>query len=223
MSHVLERAKRILPYVPVTLVTAFLAAYAIRGVLAKCGHPAVPLDDAFIHFQYAKRLASGHFFSYVDGEGYSSGATSLLWPMLLAPLYLVGLRGLSIIWGAWFFGFVALGALAVETYRLSVRWADARPRAERRYLFRLSWWPAAASDTIAARSSWRSACRAIEWGQAHPSGPKDWRKLLAVSLARSFVGGDAGLNDHGVLWPFQVAVRGPRRPSRWSGRSSSRC
>src|SRR6185295_17991646 len=62
----------------------------------------------------------GHFYSFVDGEGYSSGATSLLWPLLLAPLYLVGLRGLSIIWGAWFFGFVALGALAVETYRLAL-------------------------------------------------------------------------------------------------------
>src|SRR6266516_835546 len=106
-SHLWVLARRILPYAPVTLLTAFLAAYTIRGVLAKCGHPAVPLDDAFIHFQYAKRLASGHFFSYVDGEGYSSGATSLLWPMLLAPLYLVGLRDLSIIWGAWFFGFVA--------------------------------------------------------------------------------------------------------------------
>ena len=77
-----------------------LAAYTIRAVIARCGHPAVPLDDAFIHFQYAKRLASGHFFSYVAGEGYSSGATSLLWPVVLAPLYAVGLTDLSIIWAA---------------------------------------------------------------------------------------------------------------------------
>src|SRR5215510_8452631 len=128
MSDVLERekssdtrsssplwllAKRVLPYAPVALLTAFLAAYAIRGVLAKCGHPAVPLDDAFIHFQYAKRIAGGHFFSYVDGEGYSSGATSLVWPTLLAPFYLLGLHDLAIIWAAWLLGFVALGALAV--------------------------------------------------------------------------------------------------------------
>src|SRR6185503_16176292 len=105
-------------YAPLGLATVCIASYAIRGILAKAEHPAVPLDDAFIHFQYAKRLATGHFFSYVDGEGYSSGATSIVWPLLLAPLYLLGLRDLSIIWGAWFFGFLALGALALETYRL---------------------------------------------------------------------------------------------------------
>ena len=107
-------------YLPVSIATIALAAYTIRAVIARCGHPAVPLDDAFIHFQYAKRLAGGHFFSYVDGEGYSSGATSLLWPVLLAPLYAAGLTDLSIIWGAWAFSFLALGALTVETYRLAL-------------------------------------------------------------------------------------------------------
>jgi hypothetical protein len=107
-------------FVPVSLATIALAAYTIRAVIARCGHPAVPLDDAFIHFQYAKRLAGGHFFSYVDGEGYSSGATSLLWPVLLAPLHAAGLTDLSIIWGAWALGFAALAALTVETYRLAL-------------------------------------------------------------------------------------------------------
>jgi len=112
-------AKRWAPYASVVVATAGLAAYVVREVLKRCGHPAVPLDDAFIHFQYARRLAGGHFFSYVEGEGYSSGATSLLWPTLLAPLYLIGLRDLTIIWAAWGLGFLALGALAVETYRLA--------------------------------------------------------------------------------------------------------
>jgi len=107
-------------FAPVAVATAALAAYTIRAVIGRCGHPAVPLDDAFIHFQYAKRLASGHFFSYVEGEGYSSGATSLLWPLLLAPLHAAGLNDLSIIWGAWVLGFLSLGALAVETYRLAL-------------------------------------------------------------------------------------------------------
>src|SRR5260221_10176726 len=103
LPTLLKRWRR---YAPVTLVTLALAGYAVRGVLAKCGHPAVPLDDAFIHFQYAKRLAGGHFFSYSPGDGYSSGATSLLWPMLLAPFYLAGLRDLSIIWAPWLLGFL---------------------------------------------------------------------------------------------------------------------
>ena len=107
-------------YVPVAVATIALAVYTIRTIIERCGHPAVPLDDAFIHFQYAKRLASGHFFSYVDGEGYSSGATSLLWPLLLAPLYAAGLTDLSIIWWAWILSFLALGALTVETYRLAL-------------------------------------------------------------------------------------------------------
>jgi hypothetical protein len=112
--------KRPLRFLPVSLAVGALAVYTIRTVLDRCGHPAVPLDDAFIHFQYAKRLATGHFFSYVDGEGYSSGATSILWPILLAPFYALGLTDLSIIWAAWAFGFLALGALAVETYRLAL-------------------------------------------------------------------------------------------------------
>ena len=48
-----------------------------------------PLDDAFIYFQYAKNLIHGHFFEYVAGEGYSSGATSFLYAFLLAPFALV--------------------------------------------------------------------------------------------------------------------------------------
>lgn len=114
-------ATRLLPWLPAAVVAALVARVALSAVLEKAGHPAVPLDDAFIHFQYAKRLAHGRFFSYVDGDGFSSGATSLLWPALLAPLYALGLRDLSIIWGAWFFGWAALVALAVETYRLSTK------------------------------------------------------------------------------------------------------
>jgi hypothetical protein len=114
------RFRRAFRFVPVACAVGALAVYTIRAVLARAGHPAVPLDDAFIHFQYAKRLAGGHFFSYVDGDGYSSGATSLLWPLLLAPFYALGLDDLSIIWAAWGLGFLALGALTVETYRLAL-------------------------------------------------------------------------------------------------------
>lgn len=55
-----------------------------------------PLDDAFIYFQYAKNLARGGFFEYVRGEGYSSGATSFLYALILTPFAFV-LRGSSLI------------------------------------------------------------------------------------------------------------------------------
>ena len=51
------------------------------------------LDDVYIHFQYAKRLAEGHFFSYSNSDGFSKGATSFLYPILLAPGWLLGFRG----------------------------------------------------------------------------------------------------------------------------------
>ncbi len=114
----------ILPYGPVVIVTFLLARATLRTLLAKAGEPAVPLDDAYIHFQYARSLAEGRFFSFVPGEGYTSGATSLLWPTLLAPAYALGLRGTSIIWAAWTLGFAFLALLAVETKRLAERLVD---------------------------------------------------------------------------------------------------
>ncbi len=47
----------------------------------------VPLDDSYIYFAYARSLALGDGMSWTSGGGYSSGATSLLYPVLLAPGY----------------------------------------------------------------------------------------------------------------------------------------
>jgi len=43
-----------------------------------------PLDDTFIHFDFARSFAQFHPFEWTRGGGYSSGATSWLYPMLLA-------------------------------------------------------------------------------------------------------------------------------------------
>ncbi len=37
-----------------------------------------PLDDVFIHFDFARSIARGHPFEWSRGNGYSSGGTSLL-------------------------------------------------------------------------------------------------------------------------------------------------
>ncbi|WP_437308241.1 hypothetical protein [Sorangium sp. So ce388] len=112
-------AARAAPYAPALVASAFLGALCIRAVLDQAGRPALPLDDAFIHMQYARRLAEGGFFSFVAGDGYSTGATSLLWPVLLAPFYALGLRDLSLIYAIWALGLVFHAALAVETARLA--------------------------------------------------------------------------------------------------------
>ncbi|MFT3775792.1 MAG: hypothetical protein QM820_61375 [Minicystis sp.] len=116
-------AARIVPYLPALAVSAILGTICVRGILKAAGGPAAPLDDAFIHLTFARRLAEGHFFSYVPGEGYSSGATSLLWPLLLAPFHALGLRGPSLLWASWILGGMAHAALAVEVFRLTRRLA----------------------------------------------------------------------------------------------------
>jgi hypothetical protein len=55
-----------------------------------------PLDDVFIHFDFARSWARGHAFEWSDGNGYSSGGTSLLYPLVLGAGYWAGYRDLSL-------------------------------------------------------------------------------------------------------------------------------
>jgi hypothetical protein len=106
-------------YAPVVLATAVLACATIHAILTEAGGPAVPLDDAYIHFQYARSFAELHPFRYTPGATPTPGATSLLWPLLLAPFHALGLRGDSLVWAAWALGWTSLALLAVETKRLA--------------------------------------------------------------------------------------------------------
>lgn len=95
-----------------------LAALSIRSILAvNDGAPAVPLDDSYIHFQFARSFAEGRPFVYSPGAVPVAGATSLLWPLLLALPHALGAHGLTLIPFAWALGFGALGLLAYETTR----------------------------------------------------------------------------------------------------------
>jgi hypothetical protein len=113
------RARRAARWVPLVLATLLLALRALGGILDKLGHPGATLDDAYIHYQYARAFAEGHPFRFQPGEPISTGATSLLWPMVLAPFHAMGFRGESILWPAWALSFLALGALAHEAYALA--------------------------------------------------------------------------------------------------------
>lgn len=109
-----ERLDKIIPYVLVAIPVALLARATIVAVYRKVGHPGGTLDDSYIHFQYARAIAEGHPLRYQAGEPITSGSTSLLWPVLLAPFWLFGLKDEMILWPAWVISFVALGALAWE-------------------------------------------------------------------------------------------------------------
>jgi hypothetical protein len=109
------------PWLPWAAVSGVLAVVSIRAILAETGgEPAVPLDDSFIHFQFARSFASGHPLAYTPGTAPTPGATSLLWPLLLAPFCAVGVGELGLVWVAWAFGFVALSLLAMDTHRLAL-------------------------------------------------------------------------------------------------------
>lgn len=55
-----------------------------------------PLDDVFIHFDFARSVARGAPFEWTAGNGYSSGGTSLLYPFVLAVGFLFGHAGLEL-------------------------------------------------------------------------------------------------------------------------------
>jgi len=104
------------------VLTALVAVSAIRAILDKTGgEPAVPLDDSYIHFQFARSFARLQPFVYSPGTPATPGATSLLWPLLLSLFWAVGFRGTSLIWPAWILGFASLGLLARETLLLATR------------------------------------------------------------------------------------------------------
>jgi hypothetical protein len=83
------------------------------------GGLAPPVDDSFIYFQYARMIATGHPFSYTPGEPPTTGATSFLYPFLLAPGFLIGLNGSLIIVYAYVLNAFFLLAAAVLVYFLA--------------------------------------------------------------------------------------------------------
>jgi len=70
------------------LVLGLLALTAERFTGGQGG---VPLDDAWIHFQFARNLARGDGLSFNPGQP-TSGSTAPLWTLLLAGVYCVGGR-----------------------------------------------------------------------------------------------------------------------------------
>ena len=60
------------------------AALTFYGSLHRQTHGAwsAPLDDVFIHFDYARATARGYPFQWSEGNGFSSGNTSLTYPFV---------------------------------------------------------------------------------------------------------------------------------------------
>lgn len=77
-----------------------------------------PIDDAYIHLQYAGQLGAGHPFQYNTGDAISTGASSLLYVFVLTIGYLVGFHGTWLLVFAVVFGVVCMAVTAGLTYHL---------------------------------------------------------------------------------------------------------
>jgi hypothetical protein len=103
-----------------TLATAVVTLVMfLFGLLGSGGHLAAPLDDTFIHLQYARQLAAGHPFEYNTGDMPSSGASSFLYPFILAPAFLLGIDGTSAILYAIALGFFGHLTSILLLYKLA--------------------------------------------------------------------------------------------------------
>jgi hypothetical protein len=105
----LDRLVRLFPKIDLGLYLAFsiacvsFAAHTFYGYMhvQTSGMWSAPLDDVFIHFDYARATARGYPFQWSEGNGFSSGNTSITYPFVLAVGYWAGFRGLLLMkWAA---------------------------------------------------------------------------------------------------------------------------
>lgn len=108
------------------VAAALCVVYTSVSMRLNGGALTPPLDDAFIHFQYARRMAEGAPFSYQAGDGFSSGATSLLWPAVLAVGWRLGFQDVSLYVWTLILNTVLLAAAGTFTWRWLGRVTDER-------------------------------------------------------------------------------------------------
>ncbi|MFO0738036.1 MAG: hypothetical protein U0270_19240 [Labilithrix sp.] len=102
VAPILRRFDRPL-YVLWAAASTLISARSFYGYMLKQtgGEWSAPLDDVFIHFDYARATAQGHPFEWTVGNGYSSGNTSLTYPFVLAAGWLLTFTGRSLMkWAA---------------------------------------------------------------------------------------------------------------------------
>ena len=130
----MDRLVRLFPKIDAWLYLAFsiacvsIAARTFYGYmhLQTGGEWSAPLDDVFIHFDYARATARGYPFQWSEGNGFSSGNTSLSYPFVLAFGYLVGFRGLLLMKWAAIVACASILAFLLATAKLTEplgRWA----------------------------------------------------------------------------------------------------
>jgi hypothetical protein len=100
----------------IVVFVGLLTCFELWFVHTHAGAFAPPIDDTYIHFTYARSLAEGRFFEFVPGEGYTRGATSFLYPLILALPLKLGLPDNAMVWFAAVLGGLFYGVSAIGIY-----------------------------------------------------------------------------------------------------------
>jgi hypothetical protein len=100
----------------IAVVPLVLGALYVRHELASEGRLGFPLDDPYIHLQFARNLSSGQGWSFNPGEPVP-GATSPLWVVLLAGAHLAGL---PLEWAPIVLGLACAALAAVLTFEVGI-------------------------------------------------------------------------------------------------------
>ncbi len=101
-----------------SLHSQLLLSAARAGMPSGAERWSAPLDDVFIHFDFARSTARGYPFQWSEGNGYSSGGTSLLYPFVLALGYRLGFTGNALMHWAAMVACVSVWATLVGCKRL---------------------------------------------------------------------------------------------------------
>jgi hypothetical protein len=172
-------------YALITLGLMWWAGSVVTG--ASGGSLGAPLDDSYIHFQFARSLARFEPLAYTPGLPPVPGATSLLWPALLAPALWLGASGTGLVGVCYCLGFAALFGQAREVLL-----------AARRFLS----WPAAFAAGLLVLAFSANTWFAASGMEVVPLG------LLLLRSARraaEYIEGSRGLAHERELWGLAVA------------------
>jgi hypothetical protein len=102
----------------IEMLYAALEGDAVLDQMKLLGSWSAPLDDVFIHFDFARATARGYPFEWSQNNGYSSGGTSLLYPFVLALGYRLGFMDLKLMLWAGMLACICVFALLLAARRL---------------------------------------------------------------------------------------------------------
>jgi hypothetical protein len=193
------------------LGTIALMAWALGAVWQAGGQLGAPLDDSYIHFQFARSFARFEPFVYSAGSPPVPGATSLLWPALLAPALLFGASDQVLLGVSWLLGFGALFGQASEVYLNGKRFLD-WPFALAGGVLVLTlsantWFAASAMEVVPlGYVLLRTARRAAEYAEGAQSSGRA-RELCALALAAALLRPEGALAALCVAAAFALSGR----------------